>query len=44
MGPPEEQLEQDSRDLLSRTVQALYKAKPEMFANNPGLLQLAGVQ
>ncbi|KAH6955829.1 armadillo-type protein [Ilyonectria sp. MPI-CAGE-AT-0026] len=44
LSPPEEQLEQDTREILQRTVQVLYKAKPELLANNPGLLKLAGVQ
>ncbi|KAH7129899.1 armadillo-type protein [Dactylonectria estremocensis] len=44
LGPPEEQLEQDTRETLQRTVQVLYKAKPELLANNPGLLKLAGIQ
>ena len=44
MGAPEEQLEQDTREVLCRTVQMLYKAKPDLLSNNPGLLQLAGAQ
>ncbi|KAH7161717.1 armadillo-type protein [Dactylonectria macrodidyma] len=44
LSPPEEQLEQDTRETLQRTVQVLYKAKPELLANNPGLLKLAGIQ
>ncbi|KND88685.1 putative importin subunit beta-4 [Tolypocladium ophioglossoides CBS 100239] len=44
LGPPEEQLEQDTREVLHRTVQMLYKAKPDLLSNNPGLLQLAGAQ
>lgn len=43
MSPPEEQLEKDTREILQRTVQVLYKAKPALLANNPGLLQAAGV-
>lgn len=41
LSPPQEQLEPETRQLLSRTVQALYGAKPELFANHPNLLQLA---
>lgn len=44
LGSPEEQLEQDTRELLCRTVQTLYKAKPELLSNHPGLLQLAGAR
>ncbi|KAF4504441.1 hypothetical protein G6O67_007891 [Ophiocordyceps sinensis] len=44
MSSPEEQLEQETRALLCRTVQTLYRAKPELLSNNPGLLQLAGAQ
>ncbi|KAM6487665.1 ARM repeat-containing protein [Trichoderma sp. SZMC 28011] len=41
LSPPEDQLEPETRQLLSRTVLALHGAKPELFANNPNLLQLA---
>ncbi|KAK7418458.1 hypothetical protein QQX98_003950 [Neonectria punicea] len=44
LSPPEEQLEQDTREILQRTVQVLYKAKPDLLANNPGLVKLAGIQ
>ncbi|PHH93315.1 hypothetical protein CDD83_7100 [Cordyceps sp. RAO-2017] len=44
MGPPEEQLEQDTREVVRRTVQTLYKAKPELLSGHSGLLQLAGAQ
>ncbi|CAM1505853.1 Fc.00g114900.m01.CDS01 [Cosmosporella sp. VM-42] len=44
LSPPEEQLEQDTRETLQQTVQVLYKAKPALLANNPGLLKLAGIQ
>ncbi|KAF7549231.1 hypothetical protein G7Z17_g6506 [Cylindrodendrum hubeiense] len=43
LSPPEEQLEQDTRETLQRTVQVLYKAKPDLLANNPGLVKLAGL-
>ena len=43
LSPPEEQLEQDTRETLQQTVQVLYKAKPALLANNPGLLKLAGI-
>ncbi|KFH46064.1 importin subunit beta-like protein [Hapsidospora chrysogenum ATCC 11550] len=44
MGPPEEQLEPETRELLKRTVQGLYKQQPNLFSNSAGLLSLAGVQ
>ncbi|KAF4980416.1 hypothetical protein FZEAL_3569 [Fusarium zealandicum] len=44
MGTPDEQLEPETREILERTVQMLYKAKPDLLANNPGLLKLAGLQ
>jgi hypothetical protein len=44
MGPPEEQLESETRELLKRTVQGLYKQQPNLFSNSAGLLSLAGVQ
>ncbi|RCI16034.1 hypothetical protein L249_3041 [Ophiocordyceps polyrhachis-furcata BCC 54312] len=44
MGPPEEQLEPETREVLRRTVQMIYKAKPELLSAHPGLLQLAGAR
>ncbi|KAH7242575.1 armadillo-type protein [Fusarium tricinctum] len=44
LSPPEEQLEPETREILQRTVQMLYKAKPDLLANNPGLVKLAGIQ
>lgn len=44
MGSPEEQLEPETRELLKRTVQGLYKQQPNLFPNSAGLLSLAGVQ
>ncbi|KAJ3504850.1 hypothetical protein NM208_g16274 [Fusarium decemcellulare] len=44
MDAPAEQLENETRELLERTVQGLYKAKPDLFASNPNLLKLAGIQ
>jgi hypothetical protein len=44
LSPPEEQLEPETREILQHTVQNLYKAKPDLLANNPGLLKLAGIQ
>jgi hypothetical protein len=42
LSPPEEQLEPETRHLLQQTVQMLYKAQPDLLANNPNLLKLAG--
>lgn len=42
LGPPEEQLEPETREILQQTVQMLYKAKPDLLSNYPGLLKLAG--
>jgi hypothetical protein len=43
MSPPDEQLEETTRRLLQQTVQSLYRAKADLFSNNQGLLNLAGV-
>lgn len=40
----EDQLEPETRELLKRTVQGLYKQQPNLFSNSAGLLSLAGVQ
>lgn len=44
LSPPEEQLEPSSREILQRAVGILYKAQPDLLANHPGLLKLAGLQ
>ncbi|KAM3551709.1 hypothetical protein MY1884_007581 [Beauveria asiatica] len=44
LSPPEEQLEPSSREILQRVVGILYKAQPDLLANHPGLLKLAGLQ
>lgn len=44
LGPPEDQLEPETRQILQQIVQILYKAKADLLANNPGLLKLAGIQ
>ena len=41
MGAADEQLEPTTREVLSKTVQMLYKAKAELLSGHPGLLQLA---
>jgi importin-4 len=43
LSPPEGQVEDETRAILQQTVQMLFKAKPDLFANNPGLLTLCGV-
>lgn len=43
LGPPEEQLEAETCEMLRTTVQTIYKAKPELLSSHPGLLQLMGV-
>ncbi|KAF7563544.1 hypothetical protein G7046_g595 [Stylonectria norvegica] len=43
LSPPEEQIEPETREMLRRTVQVLYEAKPALLANNPGLMKLAGL-
>ena len=44
LSPPEEQLEPETRQILQQTVQTLYKIKPDLLSNSPGLLTAAGVQ
>ena len=43
LSPPEDQLEPETRNMVQQTVQMLYKAQPNLFANNPNLLSLAGL-
>lgn len=40
LGPPEEQLELETRELIKKMVRLLYGVKPELFQNNPGLIDL----
>lgn len=42
LGPPEEQLEKDTRQLLVHAVQILYKAKPDLFRGHEELVALVG--
>lgn len=44
LSPPEEQLEPETRQILQRTVQVIYKANASLLANTPGLVKLAGMQ
>ncbi|CAK7220315.1 hypothetical protein SCUCBS95973_004117 [Sporothrix curviconia] len=41
LSPPEEQLDDETRALLRRTVQLLHGARPELFAGQDALLKLA---
>lgn len=42
LGPPEDQLEDETRQVVQRIVQSLFKAKPELFQGHEQVLQLAG--
>jgi hypothetical protein len=42
LGPPEEQLEKETRQLLNHTVVALYNSKPELFKGHEQVLKYAG--
>jgi importin-4 len=42
LSPPEEQLDDETRGLIQKAVQLLYKGKPELFGDYPGVLKLAG--
>jgi hypothetical protein len=43
LAEPEEQLDDDSRPIVKQIVALLYEAQPSLFANAPGVLQLAGL-
>ena len=43
LGPPEEQLEKESRQLLHQIVRNLHKAQPDLFQGHQAALQYAGV-
>lgn len=42
LSPPEDQLTDDTRQVVQRIVQSLYKAKPELFQGHEQVLKLAG--
>jgi importin-4 len=39
LGPPKEQLEQETRLLLVHAVQMLYKAQPDLFSGHEDLVR-----
>lgn len=39
---PEDQLKDETRQLVNNIVQSLFKAKPELFQGHEQVLQLAG--
>ena len=43
LSPPVDQLDDETREIVRRTVAALYGAKPELFAAHQEVLKLAGV-
>lgn len=42
LSPPEEQLQDETRQLVQRIVQSLYKAKPELFQGHEQVLKVSG--
>ncbi|PSR79394.1 armadillo-type protein [Coniella lustricola] len=42
LSPPEDQLQDETRQVVQRIVQSLFKAKPELFQGHNQVLQLAG--
>ncbi|KAK7735508.1 hypothetical protein SLS63_003978 [Diaporthe eres] len=42
LSPPEEQLQGETRQLVQRIVQSLYKAKPELFQGHEQVLKVSG--
>jgi hypothetical protein len=43
LSPPEEQLDEDAREIVRKIVFLLYNAKQDLFASHPNVLKLAGV-
>lgn len=43
LSPPEDQLDDETREIVRRTVAALYGAKPDFFSTHLEVLKLAGV-
>ncbi|KAK0615340.1 armadillo-type protein [Bombardia bombarda] len=42
LSPPETQLDDKTRAIVHQTIHLLYSAKPDLFANHPNVLKLAG--
>ncbi|KAK0710187.1 armadillo-type protein [Lasiosphaeria miniovina] len=43
LNPPTEQLDDETREIVRRTVHLLFNVKPDLFSSNPNVLKLAGV-
>ncbi|KAK0707249.1 armadillo-type protein [Lasiosphaeris hirsuta] len=43
LGAPTEQLDDETREIVRRTVGVLFAAKPDLFSGHPAVLQLAGI-
>ncbi|KAL2016780.1 hypothetical protein VTK56DRAFT_2993 [Thermocarpiscus australiensis] len=43
LSPPTEQLDDETREIVRKTVSLLYNAKADLFSNNPNVLKLAGL-
>ncbi|KAK3315875.1 armadillo-type protein [Apodospora peruviana] len=44
LSPPAEQLDDETREIVRRTIALLFNAKADLFASHPNVLKLAGVQ
>lgn len=43
LSPPADQLDDETREIVRKTVFLLYNADQGLFSNNPNVLKLAGV-
>jgi hypothetical protein len=43
LSPPTDQLDDETREIVRKTVFLLYNADQSLFSNNPNVLKLAGV-
>lgn len=43
LSPPEEQLDDETRELIKHAIQILHKSKPELFQGHGDVLKLAGI-
>ena len=43
LSPPAEQLDDETREIVRKTVFLLYNANQSLFSSNPNVLKLAGV-